>query len=146
MDRLRKVFDFNSGVIAALLMGGIVGWINFGHGLAPASTAALKQAAYTFLMGGLIVRFCKVLAGLSGPGWLVFSTATLVPSLVTIGATFAVNSLKGTPEPIASTIPVAVMSLPSFSGLAYHTRKNAAGLAGPASNDAESPLLGVEGR
>ena len=25
MDRLRKIFDFSSGVIAALLMGGIVG-------------------------------------------------------------------------------------------------------------------------
>ena len=123
MDRLRKIFDFNSGVIAALLMGGIVGWINFSHGLVPASTAALKQGAYTFLMGGLIVRFCKALAGLDGPGRLVFATATLVPSCVTIGATFLVHSLKGTPEPVASTVPVAVMSLPSFAGIAYHTRK-----------------------
>jgi hypothetical protein len=142
MDRLRKVFDFNSGVIAALLMGGIVGWINFSHGLVPASTAALKQGAYTFLMGGLIVRFCRALASMSGPGWLVFATATLLPSLVTIGATFFVHSLKGTPEPVASTIPVAVMSLPSFSGLAYHTRRNAAGLA--EADAAAPPLRGAE--
>jgi hypothetical protein len=118
MDQLREVFDFNSGFIAALLMG------------------------------GLIVRFCRALASLSGPGWMVFVAATLLPSLVTIGTTFFVHSLKGTPEPIASTIPVAVMSLPSFSGLAYHTRRKTAGLADASADldGAESPLQGAESR
>ena len=33
MDRLRKIFDFNSGAIAALLMGGIVAIWDFVRGL-----------------------------------------------------------------------------------------------------------------
>jgi hypothetical protein len=49
---------------------------------------------------------------------------------------------------IASAIPVAVMSLPSFSGLANHKRRNTEGLAGAgtAPNDAEPPLRGAEHR
>jgi hypothetical protein len=123
--RLGDFFDLRSGIAAALLMGGIVGGINLGHGLALATTAALKQGAYTFLMGGVIMRFCSLLATLTGPARLVLASAILLPSAVTILATFFVHSLKGTPEPVASTIPVALISLPTFSGWALKTRRSA---------------------
>jgi len=123
--RLSDFFDVRSGLAAALLMGGIVGCINLGHGFPLAMTAALKQGAYTFLIGGVIMRFCTLLATLSGPDLLVLVGATLLPSAVTILGTFLVHSLKGTPEPVASTIPVALISLPTFSGWALKTRRSA---------------------
>ena len=124
--RLGDFFDLRSGLAAALLIGGIVGCINLGHGLFLAMTSALKQGAYTFLMGGVIMRFCSLLATLPGRDLLVLVGATLLPSAVTILGTFLVHSLKGTPEPVASTIPVALISLPTFSVWALKTRRSAA--------------------
>lgn len=125
MSRLREAFDLRSGIFAALLMGGIVWIINAGHGPLPATTAALKQASYTFFMGGLIMRFCERLALRRGPAGWVLATAVILPSIVTVGATFFVHSLRGTPEPVASTIPVALISLPTFTGWVLQTRRKA---------------------
>ena len=58
---LSRYFDIRSGTIAAVLMGSIVWWINADYGALAASTAALKQAGYTFFMGGVIIQFCKTL-------------------------------------------------------------------------------------
>lgn len=126
MKRVRDAFDLQSAVLGALLMGSIVWWINASHGALPATTAASKQAAYTFFMGGVIMRLATRLAERNGPRWLVVALATLIPTAVTVGATFFVHSLKGTPEPLASTVPVALLSPPVFAGWAVKTRKNAA--------------------
>jgi len=123
MRRLLDAFDLRSAVLGALLMGGIVWWINSEHGVLLATTAASKQAAYTFLMGGVIMRLATKLAERDGPRWLVVTLATVLPTLVTVGATFFVHSLKGTPEPVASTIPVALLSPPVFAGWALKVRK-----------------------
>jgi len=124
MKRLRDAFDLRSALLGALLMGGIVWWINSAHGFLLATTAASKQAAYTFLMGGVIMRFATRLAERDGPRWFVMTTATVLPTLVTVGATFFVHSLKGTPEPLASTVPVALLSPPVFGGWALRARRN----------------------
>lgn len=138
MSRLREAFDFRSAIYAALVMGGIVWFINAGHGPLLATTAALKQASYTFFMGGLIMRFCERLARSRGPASLALAAAVILPCIVTIGATFFVHSLRGTPEPVASTIPVAVISLPTFTGWALKSRRNAAS-AGREGSAQESP-------
>jgi hypothetical protein len=57
-NTIKKYFDFRSGILAALMMGSIVWWINAGHGPLLATIAALKQAGYTFIMGGMIIRLC----------------------------------------------------------------------------------------
>ena len=126
MRRLLDAFDLRSAVLGALLMGGIVWWINSEHGVLLATTAASKQAAYTFLMGGVIMRLATKLAERDGPRWLVVARATVLPTLVTVGATFFVHSLKGTPEPVASTIPVALLSPPVFAGWALKACKSSA--------------------
>ncbi|MCP4035999.1 MAG: hypothetical protein GY733_03620 [bacterium] len=125
MSRIREAFDLRSAIYAALLMGSIVWYINAAHGPLLATTAALKQAGYTFLMGGLIMRFCEWLALRRGSAGLALASAIIFPCIVTIGATFFVHSLRGTPEPVASTIPVAVISLPTFTGWALKSRKGA---------------------
>jgi hypothetical protein len=113
--RISDYFDLRSGVIGAAIMSGLVWFINASHGVWPASTAALKQAAYTFLFGGLIMRLCEALARREGIRPIRLVVATAVPSLITIVLVFAVHSLKGTPEPLLSTLPAAVLAPPSFA-------------------------------
>jgi hypothetical protein len=104
-------------------MSALVWLLNARHGALPATTAAAKQAAYTFLFGGLVMRLCGALAKGAGPPALRVSVATLTPSIITIAAVFAVHSARGTPEPVLSTLPAAVLAPPSFAVFAWRSSR-----------------------
>lgn len=106
-------------------MGTAVWFINVSHGPLLATTAALKQSVYTFFMGGLILQFCAYLARRPWPGGLAFVAAVVLPSVITIGATFGLHNLRGTPLPLPSTLPVAILSPPSFIAWAWRARREA---------------------
>lgn len=110
----RNYIDYKMGVVGAPLMGGIVWALNADEGAFHATTAALKQGTYTFLVGGSVMRLCQTLAQRGRSATLAVALAVLAPSAVTIGATYGVHMLKGTPKPRQSTIPTAVVSLPAF--------------------------------
>lgn len=119
----RDILDVRSGLVGGGLLAAIVWWINLPHGVTGATTAGLKQFAYTFLMGALIMRLCTRLALSGGPGPRALLLAVLVPSSITIGATFLVHSMRGTPEPVLSTLPAAVLSPPAFGVWAHRVRR-----------------------
>jgi ABC-type xylose transport system permease subunit len=107
-------FDLKAAILGALLMATLVGLVNSAHGLLPAMTAAGKQAAYTFFVAGFIMQFCRWLAARPLKPSQAVTLATLLPSAITVVLVFALHSYKGTPEPVLSTIPVAVLGLVSF--------------------------------
>ena len=49
--------------------------------------------------------------------------AVIVPSAVSLLLTFGLHSLKGTPKPLASTIPTAIFVIPSTAVWGYRKRK-----------------------
>jgi len=114
LQLLKQVFDLKSAVIGSALMSIIVGLVNAGHGLTPALTAAGKQALYTFFVAGFIMQLCRWLAGRDLPPVKAIFSATLLPTLLTVFLVYNLHSLKGTPEPLWSTLPVAVICLVSF--------------------------------
>ncbi|MBW2418598.1 MAG: hypothetical protein JRH19_08630 [Deltaproteobacteria bacterium] len=120
--KLGDYLDVKSGLAGGVLLASIVFCINYSHGLEGASSAAAKQFVYTFFMGATIMRICTSLSLRPGSDLPVLLVAILVPTAVTVGATFLVHSLRGTPEPILSTIPVALISPPSFTFWARRTR------------------------
>jgi len=111
----RRFFDWKVAAFGASVMGGIVAWINADHGVLGALTASLKQAAYTFFFSGLTMRLCERLATRPVPGGLALVAAVAVPSTLAIGATFVIHSLRGTPEPLHSTVPTMIVSPLSFA-------------------------------
>ncbi len=120
-----RFIDYKMGLYGAIAMGTIVFVINY-YGildLQTATTAALKQAVYTFMFGGLIMRGCELLATHIGKKALALAVAVLVPSLISIGLTYGVHSLKGTPKPIESTIPTAILVIPSTAVWGFMKRK-----------------------
>ena len=103
------------GLAGALALGGIVFYINADHGFWPGITAALKQGTYTFFAGGLLMRLVENLALRFDNRFWAYAAAVIIPTLLSVGLTFLVHSLRGTPEPLHSVIPTAILSPPSFS-------------------------------
>jgi len=120
-----RFIDYKMGVLGAVVLAVIVFGINYHEtlDLTGATTAALKQGTYTFLFGGFIMRGCQTLATVIRIKAVALAAATIIPSVIAICLTFGVHSLKGTPRPIASTIPTAVMVIPSTFIWGYRKRK-----------------------
>lgn len=129
-----KFIDYKMGAAGAIVMGAIVFGVNYygAHVVTGASTAALKQATYTFLFGGIIMRTCESLAIKINKQWIALIAAIIIPSSVAIGLTYGVHSLKGTPKPVASTIPTAILVIPSTAVWGFRKRKQYT--SGPSSN------------
>ena len=107
----------------ALLLGSVVYWINLEHGALAALPAALKQATYTFFVGGFITRLSENIAVSVKRKVTALFLAVLVPSTIAIGLTLLLHQLKGTPEPYRSVIPTLLMGPPTF--LWWGARKRA---------------------
>ncbi|MGB1217202.1 MAG: hypothetical protein ACPG5P_04965, partial [Saprospiraceae bacterium] len=120
-----KITDFiniRSGLIGAGFMSVIVFFINLSHGALPALIAGLKQGAYTFLFGGIVVKICETLARKPRVRWMGILLGMSIASLITITAVFFVHNMKGTPEPYYSTLPVIFIGPPGFFFVAKKAR------------------------
>lgn len=106
-----RFIDYKMGLLGAGIMSGLVFGVNYHETqeLTGSSTAALKQAAYTFTVGGSIIKSCEYLATRIRDKSLAISSAIILPSALTLTLTYGVHSLKGTPEPEKSTIPTVVI-------------------------------------
>lgn len=117
-----KLFDPKMGLAGALFLGTIVFFINYDHGIINGLIAALKQAFYTFFVGGFITRLCENIATISKKFTAVLM-AVILPSVIAIALTYLVHSLKGTPEPFNSTIPTMILAPLGFLWWALQKRK-----------------------
>lgn len=121
-DFLLRHIDVATAWKAALFLGLVVYAINFSHGALAALPAALKQAIYTFFAAGFIVRLCEKLVQKKSLGAMAFPLSIIIPSAIAILLTYLLHSLKGTPEPLYSTLPTLVMAPPSFAAWAIRSR------------------------
>jgi hypothetical protein len=115
--------DARGAIVGAALLAAIVFWLNRSHGAPSAATAALKQATYTFFVAGFIVRNNERLALKWAEPVVAMAVATGVSCCLAVGLTFLVHSLKGTPEPLLSTLPTALLGPPGFLVLAWRARR-----------------------
>ncbi len=125
LDFGSSFIDYRMGAIGAVVMGSIVFAINYyGTGnIFGASTAALKQGTYTFMFGGIIMRGAENLATRIRKRSIALIAAVLIPSAVSLTLTYGVHSMKGTPKPLASTIPTAFFVIPATATWGFLKRK-----------------------
>jgi len=127
LKRIRATLDANidyrGAIVGATLLGGIVFRLNYAHGVSLATTAALKQATYTFFVAGFIVKNNEKLARKGANAAVSLLLAAAVSSCIAVTLTFLVHSLKGTPEPLLSTMPTALIGPPGFLILGWRARR-----------------------
>lgn len=120
-----RFIDYKMGLAGSIVMSAVVFGVNYQglHDLTGASTAALKQGTYTFLFGGSIMRGCEFLASRISKQAVALTAAVVIPSAVAISLTFGLHQMKGTPKPVESTIPTALLIIPSTAIWGYRKRK-----------------------
>lgn len=106
-------------------MGSVVGYINSDYGAILATIAAMKQAIYTFFVGGIIIKILDIIVNSIKNKTLAYFTAIIIASLLTIGMVYIVHSMKGTPKPFESTIPTIILAPPGYIYLAKLKRNHA---------------------
>ena len=106
--------NYEMAVAGAVFLGGAVFAINYSHGIGMALVAAAKQAAYTFFAAGFITRNSEHLAVMLDNRALSLLMSVMVSTLIAVGLTYLVHSVKGTPEPLRSTLPTLVTSPLAF--------------------------------
>lgn len=121
---IHRVVDLRMGIVGALFMGGLVFAVNAPHGWMGATTAALKQGAYTLCAGGFLLRTCENLALGMRNRRLALALALVVPSTISIALTYAVHQMRGTPAPLHSVLPTLLLAPPSFLAWGWRKRRN----------------------
>jgi len=110
---IKNYFDMKNAAIGAGIMGGIVYLVNSSHETSEAITAGAKQTVYTFLVGGAMMKLCENIVNSNASQKVIKSI--VYPTLATVGLTYGLHSLKGTPEPELSTLPTAIIAPIGFS-------------------------------
>jgi hypothetical protein len=118
-----RFIDIPTAIAGGLVMGIIVGLVNRKFGLWPASTAAFKQAVYTFFFGGMMTRLLYIIQGKIRGKYASIVYSVLIVTSITVSLVYLVHSMKGTPMPLESTIPTVILAPLGFSFLAYRKRK-----------------------
>ena len=120
----KKFIDYKIGLAGAIVMGGVVFGINYfsTHDLVGSVTASLKQATYTFIFGGTLMKACEYIATTVKRRAQAVLLSILVPSIFTLILTFTMHNLKGTPKPIESTIPTTII-IPATAIWGFRKRK-----------------------
>jgi hypothetical protein len=105
--KMQRFFNFKIGIAGALIMGISVFCINYFSTkfLFESITAALKQSAYTFIFGGFLIKSCEYIAVYFKKNSIAILLAIAIPTIITLLLTYGLHMLKGTPKPLASTLP-----------------------------------------
>jgi len=119
---INRFINLKMGMAGAVIMGAIVWFINMSYGWWPATTAALKQAAYTFLFGGILIKILDTIAIKIKNRYAAIAVSALLVSTITIILVYIVHNLKGTPRPFESTLPTIIMAPLGFLALAIRKR------------------------
>lgn len=125
LTKVNEFIDVKMGFLGALFMASWVFWINFEHGIWETSIAASKQGFYTLFFGGLFLKMAENIATESTSRWKGIFRGATVPMLITSLLTLGLHSMKGTPEPVHSTIPTMVFSFLSFASWSWWKTRHA---------------------
>ena len=123
---LDRHIDYSAALAGALVLGSIVFAVNYGHGWNQALVAAGKQAIYTFFAGGVMVRLNERLALAVNPAAVGIIIGVTCSGALAVSLTFCVHSLRGTPEPLYSTLPTLILVVPGLIFLGVRARCRAA--------------------
>ena len=88
---MQRFFNFKIAIAGALVMGISVFCINY--------------FATKLLFGGFLIKSCEYIAVYFKKNSIAILLAIAIPTIITLLLTYGLHMLKGTPKPLASTLP-----------------------------------------
>jgi hypothetical protein len=125
-NSISKYFNYKTALFGAGFMGTIIFGINYfgSDDLSGTFNATYKQAVYSGLSGGFLIKMSKYFALKYKNKALSLSSAIILPVLTTTLLTYGIHKYyKESPKPIASTIPTTLIISTFASIYAPYTRK-----------------------
>ena len=129
--------NYGMAFAGAFFLGVTVFVINYPHGVPLALVAAAKQATYTFFVAGFITRNSERIAVMLDNRHLSLLLSVVVSTAIAVGLTYLVHSLRGTAEPLLSTIPTMITGPLAFIIVGVQAQRKFR--SGPAKSAAAAP-------
>lgn len=92
------------GAFSGMVTGSIVWFINFGHGIGPATASFFKQFVFNLFMAGFNMRSCERIAKKYKAVFLSILSATFFPSTIAFGVLFSIHYYGKTPNIWGTTL------------------------------------------
>ena len=131
--------NYGMALAGAIFLGASVFLINLPEGASMALVAAAKQATYTFFAAGLITRNSERLALMLNNKWLSLLVSIVLSTGIAVGLTLLVHSLRGTAQPLPSTIPTMITAPLAFIIVGLQAQRRAKRQSVATDNDAIAP-------
>ncbi|MEA1874554.1 MAG: hypothetical protein U9N51_09040 [Bacteroidota bacterium] len=112
-------FNMKMGVIAGIITGSIVFYINYDFGILDAGFAFLKQFLFNFFMASYNIKLIERLVFRIRFKWLSILSGGLIPAIIATGIVFLVHWIGQTPEAWKSTYWQGFFNLPIFTITAW---------------------------
>jgi hypothetical protein len=123
-----RYFNYKTALGGAVFMGTLIFGINYfgSDDLHGSTIAALKQAGYSGISGGFLIKMSKYFALKYKNKALSLTSAIILPVLTTTLLTYGIHKYyKESPKPIASTAPATlIISLLAPPYASYVRRKD----------------------
>lgn len=126
LNLISRYFNYKTAIGGAGIMGIIVFGINYfgSDDVYGAFTASYKQAVYSGLSGGFLIKMSKYFALKYENKALSLTSAIILPIVTTTLLTYGIHKYyKESPKPIASTIPTTLIVSILAPPYAHYTRK-----------------------
>ena len=106
----KEHLNYKIGTLGAGVMGAWVFGVNINDGgFVSAGKSSISQALYTFFVGGFVMKNCERLAVGIKNKKIALASSIIIPSILTIGATYGVHKMIRTENPEKSTIPTLLV-------------------------------------
>lgn len=117
-----QVINVRYGILGAMFMGSWVYYLNMDHPFPGPLTAALKQAAYTFFVGGFITKLVEFIVKREAKRFFIILWAILASTAITAILMIVLHSMKGTPAKAETILWTILVAPPGFIIVAIRER------------------------
>lgn len=114
-DLIHQRLNFKLGMLAGIITGSIVFYINYNFGLVLALFAFVKQFLFNFFMASYNGKLVERIVYGINKSWKAIFVGGLIPTVIATSSIYLVHLVGQTPEPWHSSYWQAFFNLPIFS-------------------------------
>ena len=123
VSKTKSFINIKYGLLGATFMGSWVYFLNMDYPWPKPFEASMKQAAYTFFVGGLLTKMVEIIVKKEKPRNMSIVLAVLASTIITAILMFLLHYIiKGTPAKMETVVWTILVAPPGFIIVAIRER------------------------